>query len=197
MRAVPDSIADRLEPAATVFASRGFDQTRLEDLAEVTGVPRATLYYYFSGKEEILAWLIRRTLAAITEAVGGAAAGDGKASERLEAIMTAMLRTMSAHPDTCTLLVSESGRIMRMPELGAAIEQGFHQPVQRVLAEGHRDGSLRALESTETASSVIWGAVFAAGVHYKVAGQKIDPDQVGPEVVELLLGGLTPDGTRS
>jgi hypothetical protein len=86
---------------------------------------------------------------------------------------------------------------MRMPELGAAIEHGFHQPVQRVLAEGHRDGSLRALESTETASSVIWGAVFAAGVHYQVAGQKIDPDQVGPEVVELLLGGLTPDGTRS
>ena len=197
MRAVPDSIAERLEPAATVFASRGFDQTRLEDLAEVTGVPRATLYYYFAGKEEILAWLIRRTLAAITEAVGAAAAGEGRASERLEAIMTAMLRTMSAHPDTCTLLTSESGRIMRMPELGAAIQHGFHLPVQRVLSEGQSDGSLRPRESTETTSSVIWGAVFAAGIHYQVVSQKIDPEVVGPQVVELLLGGLTPDGSRS
>ena len=194
MRAVPDSIADRLGPAAAVFASRGFDQTRLEDLAEVTGVPRATLYYYFAGKEEILAWLIRRTLAAIADAVGAAATGDGRASERLAAIMTAMLSTMSAQPDACTLLVGESGRIRRMPELGAAVEQGFHLPVQQVLAEGQSDGSLRALQSTETTSAVIWGAVFSAGIHYQVASQGIDPDKVGPQVVGLLLGGLTSDG---
>lgn len=192
MRAVPDSIADRLEPAAGVFAGRGFEQTRLEDLAEVTGVPRATLYYYFAGKQEILAWLIRRTLTEITDVVGTAADDDGPAGSRLEAIVTAMLRTMSAHPDTCTLIVGESGRIMRMPELAAAIEQGFHLPVQRVLAEGESDGTLRPLESTETTSAVIWGAVFAAGVHYQLAAQGIDPDKVGPQVVGLLLGGLAP-----
>jgi AcrR family transcriptional regulator len=179
-----------------VFASRGFDHARLEDLAEVTGVPRATLYYYFAGKAEILAWLIRRTLAAITEGVGAAAGGDGPASARLEAIVTALLRVMSAQPDTCTLLSSESGRIMRMPELVAAVEDGFHRPVQRVLAEGEADGSLRRVESAETTSAVIWGAVFAAGIHYQVAAQKIDPERVAPQVVELLLGGLTSDGTR-
>lgn len=122
MREVPDSIAGKLGPAAAVFAGRGFEHTRLEDLAVVTGVPRATLYYYFAGKE-ILAWLIRGTLAAITEAVEMAA--------------------------------GESGRIMRMPELSAAIDQGFHLPVQRVLAEGQFDGSLRALGSAETTSAVI------------------------------------------
>lgn len=192
MRAVPDNIADRLEPAATVFASRGFDQTRIEDVAEATGVPRATLYYYFSGKEEILAWLIRRTLAAITDAVALAAAGEGPARERLESIMLAMLRTMAEHPDTCTAIAAESGRIMRMPELAAAIHQGFHLPVQRVLAEGERDGSLRAVDSPETTSAVIYGAVYAAGVHYLIVSGGFDPDKVGPQVVGLVLGGLSP-----
>ena len=62
MRAIPEGITERLEAAAQVFADHGFDQTRIEDLAEATGIPRATLYYHFAGKEDILAWLLRRML---------------------------------------------------------------------------------------------------------------------------------------
>src|SRR5712691_7707331 len=91
MRAVPDGIAERLDGAARVFADHGFDQTRIEQLAEATGIPRATLYYYFAGKEDILAWLLRRMLAANAEAVARAAEGPGSARERLEAVVLAKL----------------------------------------------------------------------------------------------------------
>lgn len=175
-----------------MFAGRGFDQTRIEDLAEATGIPRATLYYYFAGKEEILAWLLRRTLAATAEAVAEAVATDGTARDRLEAVVVAQLRTMSEHPDCCKALAAESGRIMRMPELAAAIQGGFHHPVRRLLAEGEADGSLRAVDSTETTSSFIYGALFTAGLHYLITEDALDPDKVGAQVAALLLGGLAP-----
>lgn len=192
MRPVPDSIGGRLEPAATVFARRGFDQTRIEDIAEATGVPRATLYYYFAGKEEILAWLLRRTLEATAQAVAVAVALDANARERLEAVVVAQLRTMAAHPDCCTALAAESGRIMRMPELAAAVQGGFHHPVRRLLEEGAADGSLRGVESAETTASSIYGAVIMAGLHYLVAEDKLDPDKIGAQVATLLFGGLAP-----
>ena len=78
MREVPEGIVERLDGAASVFADRGFDQTRIEDLAEATGIPRATLYYYFAGKEDILAWLLRRMLAEMAEAVATARAGRAR-----------------------------------------------------------------------------------------------------------------------
>src|SRR3977135_2591763 len=101
MRAVPEGITERLEASARVFADHGFDQTRIEDLAEATGIPRATLYYYFAGKEDILAWLLRRMLDDMAEAVAAAIAGPGTARQRMEAVVRAKIDVMARHPATC------------------------------------------------------------------------------------------------
>lgn len=190
MRLVPDGIAGRLEAAAAVFADRGFDQTRIEDLAEVTGVPRATLYYYFAGKEDILAWLLRRMLATVAEAVGEAASGPGTARERLEAVVQAKLRVMAEHPDSCRALLADYGRAGRIPEIATAVQAGFHLPVRRLLAEGQADGSLRPVRDPETTASAIYGAVTIAGLHFLVADNRLDPARVASEVCPLLIAGL-------
>ena len=51
MRKVPRQIADRLPAAADLFAEQGLNASKIEDGAAVTGGPKATLYYYFAGKE--------------------------------------------------------------------------------------------------------------------------------------------------
>jgi TetR/AcrR family transcriptional regulator len=195
MRVVPDAIAGKLEAAAAVFADRGFDQTRIEDVAEATGVPRATLYYYFSGKEDILAWILRRMLAAAAEAVAGAASGPGSARERLEAVIRQKLRVMADHPNSCRAMLADFGRADRIPELAAAIQEGFHVPVRRLLAEGEADGSLRPVSDPETAASALYGAVTTAGFHFLLADNRLDPDRVAAEVWPLLAGGLAPSLT--
>ncbi|MGH8999594.1 MAG: TetR/AcrR family transcriptional regulator [Acidimicrobiia bacterium] len=200
MRTVPESICGRLEPAAAVFAGRGFDDTRMEDLAEATGVPRATLYYYFAGKEEILGWLLGRTLDEVASAVALATGGDGTARERLEGAVLAMLGVMATHPESCRALAADSGRVSRMPELADAIQSGFHHPVRRLLAEGESDGSLRSVTDPETCASAVYGAVLMSGLHYLVVDNRMDPDRVGPQLTMLLFSGLDPvssDKSRS
>ena len=61
-RAVPPAIASKLPAAAAVFAEHGVDDTSIKDVSELIGVPRATLYYYFAGKEDILAFLLQSLL---------------------------------------------------------------------------------------------------------------------------------------
>jgi TetR/AcrR family transcriptional regulator len=194
MRAVPDSIAESLDKAAAVFADRGFDQTRIEDLAEATGVPRATLYYYFAGKEDILAWLLRRMLVADAEAVARAAAGPGTARERLEAVVLTKLRISAAHPHAYRALWADYGRVARMPELTSAVLRGWYEPVGRLLAEGAADGSIRPLENPETAAAAVYGAVNITAAHYLFADGRLDPERVAAELCPLLLKGLQPAG---
>ena len=72
MRTLPAAIVTNEAVMAETFAERGFEETRMEDLAEASGVPKATLYYHFGGKDEILAWLMRSMLSALGEAPGAA-----------------------------------------------------------------------------------------------------------------------------
>jgi AcrR family transcriptional regulator len=190
MRVVPEGIAERLGAAARTFADRGFDQTRIEDLAEATGIPRATLYYYFTGKEDILAWLLRRMLADMAEAVSGAASGPGTSRDRLEAVVRAKLDVMGRHPATCRALIADLGRAGRIPEIAAAIQEAFHHPVRRLLAEGEVDGTLRPVGDPETTASAVYGAVTTAAAHYLVADNRLDTDRVATEVTAFVLEGL-------
>jgi TetR/AcrR family transcriptional regulator len=192
MRQVPGWVAERLEAAAAVFADRGFEATRVEDLAEATGVPRATLYYYFAGKEDLLAWLLRQTLAAEAEAVTEVASGPGDARSRLEQVVRAQLGVMAANPATCRALLAESGRVGRIPEIAAAVETGFYAPLRRLLDEGAADGSLRPVEDAETVVAAIYGALTIAGLHYLLADKCLDTERVTAQVCALVLGGLEP-----
>ncbi|UVC09872.1 TetR family transcriptional regulator C-terminal domain-containing protein [Rhizobium sp. TH2] len=52
-----------LKAAIEIFSRKGFDGTRIAEIAERSGLPKANVYYYFSSKEEIytavIAHLIR------------------------------------------------------------------------------------------------------------------------------------------
>ena len=95
VRPLPDDLAHKVSLAAEVFAERGLD-ARIDDVAKATGIPRATLYYYFPGKEHILAHLLSSTLVEMAERLGAAAAAEGSGRQRLEAVVRG--NTLSSFP---------------------------------------------------------------------------------------------------
>ena len=42
-----------LRAAERVFVKKGFDGTRMEDIAKASGLPKPNVYYYFKTKKEI------------------------------------------------------------------------------------------------------------------------------------------------
>jgi AcrR family transcriptional regulator len=51
--------SELIHAAATVFAEKGFEAATLNDIAERVGTDRATLYYYFGSKQELLQEAVR------------------------------------------------------------------------------------------------------------------------------------------
>lgn len=51
-----------LEAAASLFVDQGFGQTSTRAIAEAVGIRQASLYYHFSGKDEILAELLETSV---------------------------------------------------------------------------------------------------------------------------------------
>lgn len=191
LRAVPDAIAERLPLAASAFASRGFDGTRIEDIADATSIPKATLYYYFRGKQDVLAYLLTAMLASTGELVKLVATGTGSARDRLGRVVHAQLGSMAEHPQLCQVLLLELGRVGRVPELAAAVDDAFHAPTRQLLAEGLADESLRAVADPDTVAAALFGAVAITGLHDIVANGRLDVEHVATDVLGLVLDGLS------
>lgn len=94
--------AELLRIAAQLFKERGFQATKLADIAQAAGLDRATIYYYAGSKEE----LFQETVESVLDSVIGAAenlARDPKlrAIERLHDIfVTLMLSYEKEYPAT-------------------------------------------------------------------------------------------------
>jgi TetR/AcrR family transcriptional regulator len=190
VREVPSSIAARLPAAADLFAERGVDSTKIEEVAAATGVPKATLYYYFSGKEEILAFLFQDTLHYMADQVRLAAEQDGTAAERLVGVVSAQLTVMGEQPSVCRALLGELGRAGRMPAIAEAIRDAYHAPVVKLLREGATDGSLADVVDVDAAALIIFGAVTVTGLSQLVDGDSIAVGEASRALAKVLLDGL-------
>lgn len=191
MRPLPASIASKLYGAAELIAERGIAEAKMDDIAEASGIPRATLYYYFDGKDDILAFLLNDMLGAMAGEVGAAVSTTpGSARERLEAAVRAQITVMLEQPAACRALVGDLGRATRLPELAHALNEAFQRPIELLLTEGAADGSLRLQDNPDDASLAIFGAVTVAGLYYAVEETRPPPEQVASRVLAILMHGL-------
>lgn len=195
MRELPDNLHNQLLLAAEVFADRGFDATRIEDVAEATGIPKATLYYYFRGKADILGHLLGVMLERVRDRVKDATSVEGSPPVRLDAVIRAQLGVMAESPATCRALVAELGRAGRMPETAAVLNEAFDAPVRALLVEGAADGTLRSDLDAATAAASLFGAVTMAGLREISTTGALDAHRLADDLVPLVLHGMAGSGT--
>jgi len=79
-----------LKAATIVFSRKGFDGTRIAEIAKQAGLPKANVYYYFASKEEIYAAAIGHLIEGWDDALKHIAM-DRDPIESLEAYVRAKL----------------------------------------------------------------------------------------------------------
>lgn len=194
VRPLPDGLADRMDLAAEVFADKGLDATRIEHVAQATGIPRATLYYYFPGKEHILAHLLSRMLRQMTGKLAAAVAAPGNGRDRLARLVREHLVFIGEHGATYRLLFAELGRAGSLVDIAAGVDRAVMSPIRLVILEGQADGSLRFSDLT-AATSMVYGAVLATGLQYLFIDDGQSLEELSESLILQLLTGL--GSTRS
>lgn len=165
MRPLPAHMEPKLMAAADLFAEQGLDSTKMEDVAAATGIPKATLYYYFTGKEEILSFLFQKVLGVVHDAVTSAAVGPGSAASRLRQVITAHLQVFADYPTASRALQFDLGRAARLPDIARSVETSFIGPVSQLLRQGAEDGSLRPVTQPRLVAAALLGAVTTTALN--------------------------------
>jgi AcrR family transcriptional regulator len=185
MRKVPPEIARKLVEAADQLGAN-FDDLRMEDIAQASSIPRATLYYHFAGKDDVLAFLHDAMLVAFQEHVR--APSDGAARERLVGLIARQLAHIASHPAVTQLLVLNLGRLGKFADLATSPDHPIVEPFRRILSEGISKGEVRPID-VDTTAVALSDAVHTLGLRTAVAGELDDPVALAEHFVDLFWNG--------
>ena len=182
-----------LKAAERLFAERGFDNARLEDVAEAVGIKRASIVYYFRDKRALYGEVLSSVFGEYRERLVAALDTPGPMLDRLEAAIEAWVDYVAERPTFARLLlreVADSGRDDR-PTAAEHI-QPFVELIQRFL-DTHREEARRETPRVDPAhmAATIAGATvfFVAAMPVLLPENGFDPlepEQVDAHRAEVL-----------
>jgi AcrR family transcriptional regulator len=152
-RAVRDAT---LDTTAALVAKHGLRSVTMSQIAEETGIGRATLYKYFPDVEAILvAWHERQVTGHLRQ-LAGLRDQAGEADARLEAVLEAYALIHYEHHGT------ELATLLHRGEHVARAQEHLTSLVRGLLIEGTETGDLRNDVAPEELASYCLHALTAA-----------------------------------
>jgi AcrR family transcriptional regulator len=189
----PDEI---LDAALDEFNERGFEATRVEDIAKRAGISKAGVYLYFNSKEEILRGLIQREIEPIARRIEAMAIAGVKDPLKTIHAIVAAFATVTTNPRFFAVprvVISVAGRF---PEIGEYYRKNVVEHGIRAIAALHRAGVKKGIfrdGDSETVARAIAGPMMMHAMWTHVLGG--DPGAMSPAEraaahIDLLLQGL-------
>jgi AcrR family transcriptional regulator len=181
----PADLAERLLDVSEQVL-RSDPAPRLEDVARMVGASRASLYYYFSGREDLLAFLLTTHARHGAEAIDAAVDPDAPPPQRLRMMLSAMIEYLGQHPGTCAGLLGAAGANGQMSEVLQTNDTWIAGPLRELLASGPF-----SVHNAADAANAILGAALLAVLGRSMAGaDPTDPGFRRHLVDQILLGVL-------
>jgi AcrR family transcriptional regulator len=137
-----------LEVAAKRFASNGYRQTTLEEIAHQAGVTKASMYRYFENKQELLCKIFLKVADSFTRDFQPILAAELPPEEKLRRTVQHLLRTIGENLALFTVFYGEEGYLP--PKLRAEVievRQRFAADLQSIVREGMAQDVFRLMDA--------------------------------------------------
>ena len=161
-----------LDAAHTLFTTKGFQPTTMEDILRIVGIAKGTLYYHFPSKEQILKALVLRIVHQVEQQAREIATSSAPAADKLAAIMSAM-RLVDTETELVDQFHAPGNAEFHLLSITAMIEH-----LTPVLAEVITQGVSDGIFTTERPHDAVELLLSASGI-------LLDHDIMKPSHAEL------------
>lgn len=182
------------DAAIKVFNHQGFANASLSKVAKELELDRATLYYYFSSKEDLFDEIVGAVLERNHALARRIAESPISPRRKLRDLVAAMMVSYGENYPLLYIYIREDLRQVsdarsewskRMRGFNRGIEQAFIE----IIAEGQRDQTFRKVGSPETVARALLGMLNWTHRWYRPDGSE-SPDEIGKTMAEVALTGL-------
>jgi AcrR family transcriptional regulator len=183
-----------LDAAVKVFASRGFNQCRVSDIADEAGVAYGLLYHYFRSKDEVLDTLFLERWHVLREAIRQVDERDIPAREKLRAVASFIVDSYRHDPDLMKVIIVEVTRAAN--SFGRTHLEEIHRAydgIAEIVRKGQAGGELRPSIDASFAALAFYGAieqVLTGWIFGMLETGEEEYERAKDLVVETICGGL-------
>ncbi len=181
--AVRDAV---LETTAALVSEQGLASVTMSEIAEKTGIGRATLYKYFPDPEAILIAWHERQVTGHLEYLATVRDQAGDAAERLEAVLEAyaVIHQRRGQHRRDEHLDTELAAFLHRDEHLAQPQRRLHDMIRDLLAQAAQAGDIRDDMAPDEVASYC--------LHALAAASSLQSDAAVRRLVAITLTGLRP-----
>lgn len=193
----PDERAEQILGAArTCFLEKGYFATKMDAIAQESGLSKGGIYFHFDSKREIFRALVQHEYDATMSFIDNVLSSDAniatKMIELAEHFMT--LYASSDRPRFMVIIVEMGLRDEEIARLLRKLQINYFERVAELLEAAKQSGEIRDVDAY--ACAVVLKALID-GVQANFAiGVELDLDRVVAAGVELLARGLAADSSN-
>jgi AcrR family transcriptional regulator len=186
-----DTRAQLIRAGIELFSSQGFSETSVRELTRAAVANLGAITYHFGSKAALYEAVFGAVAEPVREVLERAAAADGPPIDRIERCVRAHFAHLRRHPELPRLIVRQLAGSRPLPEAARRAMQGNIGLLAGLIAQGQRDGSIRAGDPRHLALSVAGQPIFLALMAPALReGAGIDPTAPATrnDVVESAVG---------
>ena len=175
-----------LEAAAKVFASKGYHDTKVDDIVSQSQTSKGAFYFYFPSKQDIFLALVDTFADLLESRLRERLSAEPSGTARVDAALRVCLEIFGQYRSlTKIALVQATGLGAAFEQKRQAVNQRFIQIVRENLDAAVADGSIPPLD-TEVAACAWVGALNEIVLRWVYTGQP-DPGRSLHALRRLLL----------
>jgi len=183
--------------ALAVFVERGYEATKLEDVARRAGVTKGTIYLYFDGKEALFKAVVRETIVpVIAQGEALAQSFTGSARELLERLVREYWRLVgeTALAGIPKLMMAEAATFPELTRFyyDEVVTRG-HRLMAGVIERGIKNGEFRQVDvkiAAKLAMSPLMHAVVVRRAFASCMPEGFDVRRYLDTHIDLYLHGI-------
>lgn len=178
-----------LQAAARIFSEKGYRASTIQDIGRELGITSAALYYYFSGKQDILSELIVRPIVFLQEMAQEVAGTPRTAQEKIAEIVHRHLDLMLSQRSLFTIFLRE--RVELEPKHAARLadlEERYYRSVLAILKDAKAEGVLKHVDVRLAALSLIGMTNWV--LRWYRPDRALGPSEIADGLLEILAGGV-------
>jgi AcrR family transcriptional regulator len=159
-----------LMAALDEFSARGFEASRIDDVAKRAGIAKGTVYLYFRDKETLFQELVREMLSPLLGGIEAMRAADLSASKLAEILLDLFVREIyeTRRKDVIRLMITEGRRFPKLAEFYyrevlSPIFDAIRGLLKRASAQGPVPQALiefPQLMAAPAIMAIIWNGLF-------------------------------------
>lgn len=177
-----------IRAAATAFGRKGFHATALDEIAADLNVTKASLYYYFSTKEELLFEVHRLMLEEILGRVDRIFLSESSPVVRLQAVITEHLRVFANDYEGAFLLQQEYELPPPLRASVIVLRDRYEACFTQIVTDGVRLRLFR-VKDVRVAVRMMLGSLNWFLRWYRATG-KLSVDEIAEAYIDFFLYGL-------